>query len=202
VAYYAVAERRIASGRVSDYLIAIEAVHRSLVSARGRLTMRVYLSEADPETVLWVGGWTHRGDAPAAYQTVDPRLMARLREMTVEERPPRWFVTEREITTFIAQPTVAAASLLTVAPADMPALVDWARRGQDRLARWDDVIATQVLRAEDDPGQMLVLIEYRDQASRAAVQAMVAADRPPVTLLRSQVFVGRVGRRWDRGDAV
>jgi hypothetical protein len=109
-------------------------------------------------------------------------------------------VTEREITTFIAQPTVAVASLLTVAPTDVAALVEWARRSQDTLAGWDDVIATQVLRAEDDPGQVLFLIEYRNEAGRAAVRALAATARPPVALLQAQAFVGRIGRRWDRGD--
>jgi hypothetical protein len=202
MSHYAVAERRIAPGRVGEYLEAIEAIHRSLVPARGRLTMRVYLSETEPNAVLAVGGWTQRLDAAAAEQLVEPVQTSRLGEITVEAQPLRWFVTDREITTFIGQPTVAAASLLTVAPADMEALVEWARRGQDRVAEMDDVIATQLLRAEDDPGQMLVLVEYRDTLARAAVQAMVAADRPPVPLLRSRVFVGRIGRRWDRGDPV
>jgi quinol monooxygenase YgiN len=202
VAYYTVAERRIEPGRVADYLQTIEAIHRSLVSARGRLNMRVYLSEADPNAVLAVAGWTQREDAAAADQMVQPAHRARIAELTVEEERPRPFVTEREITTFIGQPTVAAASLLTVASADLPALIAWARRGQDQASEMDEVIASQLLRAEDDPGQMLVLIEYRDGAARAAVQAMVTADRPPVAVLRRRVFVGRVGRRWDRGDPV
>jgi hypothetical protein len=202
VSHYAVTERRIAPGRVGEYLESIESIHRSLISARGRLNMRVYLSETDPNGVLAVGGWTQRLDAVAAERLIGPVRSSRLDEITVDAQPLRWFVTEREITTFIGQPTVAAASLLTVAPGDMGALIQWARAGQDRAAEMDDVIATQVLRAEDDPGQMLVLVEYRDQHARAAVQAMVAAERPPVPLLRSRVFVGRVGRRWDRGDPI
>ena len=55
------------------------------------------------------------------------------------------------------------------------------------------MIATQVLRTQDDPGQMLVMVEYRDQVARTAVQAMVAADRPPIPLLHSRVH------RWSRG---
>jgi heme-degrading monooxygenase HmoA len=202
VAYYAVAERRIAPGRIGDYMEAIEAIHRSLVSARGRLTMRVYISESDPEAVLTVSGWTQREDGLVAFASIEPGHAERLARVSVQEQPLRWFVTEREITTFINQPTVAAASLMSVAPEEMPVLVNWARRGQDRVAGMDDVIATQVLRAQDDPGHMLVLVEYRDAAGRAAVQAMVAADRPPVPILGSRVFVGRVGRRWDRGDPV
>jgi hypothetical protein len=202
VAFYAVAERRIASGRVPDYLDTIEAIHRSLASARGRLTMRVYISEAEPDSVLTVSGWTQRDDATAANETIEPRHLARLREITIVDRPLRWFVTEREITTFIGQPTVAAATLMTVAPADLPNLIGWARRGQDRVAELDEVIATQVLRAEDAPGQLLFLIEYRDEAGRALVQSMAAADPPPVAVVAHRVFVGRVGRRWDRGDTL
>ena len=104
-------------------------------------------------------------------------------------------MTEREITTFVGQPTVAAASLMTVAAADVPAVLEWAHRGQNRAAEMNEVIATQVLRGEDEPGRLLFLVEYRDEAGRAAVQAMVAADRPPASLLQRRVFVGRIGRR-------
>ncbi|HEY3108815.1 MAG TPA: hypothetical protein VGL23_08690, partial [Chloroflexota bacterium] len=175
MAHYAVEERRIAAGRLGDYLDVIEAIHRSLVSARGRLTMRAYVSESEPDAVLAVSGWAQRRDAAGAEQMLQPRQMARLSELTRETQPSRWFVTEREITTFIGQPTVAAASLMTIAAADVPAVLAWARRGQNRAAEMDEVIATQVLRAEDEPGRLLFLVEYRDEAARAAVRAMVAA---------------------------
>jgi heme-degrading monooxygenase HmoA len=200
VAHYAVEERRITAGRVDEYLEVTEAIHRSLVSARGRLAMRVYVCESDSDAVLAVSGWAQRRDAAAAEQMLQMRHLARLSELTREAKRLRWFVTEREIATFMGQPTVAAASLMTVAAADVPAMLEWARRGQDRAAEMDGVIATQVLRGEDEPGHLLFLIEYRDEAGRAAMQAMVAADRPPARLLHKRVFVGRIGRRWDRGD--
>jgi hypothetical protein len=200
VAYYSVEERRIATGRTDEYLEVVEAIHRSLTPARGRLMLRVYLSESADDEVLAVGGWSQRQDAAAAEGLLQPEQVARLSALTAATQPLGWFVPEREITTFIGQPTIAAATLMTIPPTDVPAVLDWARRGQDRLATMDTVIASQVLRGEDVPGRLLFLVEYRDRAARESVLAMIAAERPPASLLDMRAFVGRVGRRWDRGD--
>src|SRR5262245_55227934 len=92
VAYYAVTARRIAAGRGADFLQTVEEISRSLAGARGRLMMRVYLSEADPSETISVSGWSQREAAAAAQALVDPGLDLRLRELAPADEPERWFV--------------------------------------------------------------------------------------------------------------
>jgi hypothetical protein len=169
--------------------------------AQGQFNL--YVDERDADTALLVGSWPDPGQFEAAHADIPPDLLNALDDAIVagSARTWRWYRPMREVMTFSHRPTVVVALRFCVARAEQARFERWARSMQDAAAEIPGAVATRVLLARDDPGEVLYLGEYRDAAVDAEIAGLTSRMSVPVELRERRRFLGHVGYSWERPSA-
>lgn len=192
------AERILHPGALDSYRAAAREAARRWETAGGALSYRLFQSDADPDRILRVNAWRSAADYEAAHVQPPDDALQPARD-AVKDLLNTWHAYRPVLDIRLSDdpPGTVVAGHFTVNPDDIDRLVAGQRDIQDRLREMDGIVTHRLLVNESREDEFQVLAEYRDEAAKQAVLAMVAAIGHRVNRLGFQRFTGTLLDRWD-----